>query len=141
MSTSTPKTYEGNCHCRAVQYTATLPEALAPEGTGKIYRCNCSVCTKSGYYLVYPKVEDVEFKDGSDAKLKAYQFGNKIVTHRFCGECGSSVFIDFKDMPPSIEHRYGKLGMNASLFKGIDLEHADIEILDGKNELEPKYED
>jgi len=43
-----PKTYEGNCHCRLIKYTATLPEALAPEGKGKINRCNCSICTKNG---------------------------------------------------------------------------------------------
>jgi hypothetical protein len=48
MAESTPKTYEGSCHCRNIRYTVTIPEALAPEGTGKVKRCNCSICTKNG---------------------------------------------------------------------------------------------
>lgn len=43
-----PTTYEANCHCGAVRYTVTLEDALAPEGTTKVNRCNCSICTKYG---------------------------------------------------------------------------------------------
>jgi hypothetical protein len=91
-----PKTYEGNCHCGNIKYTVTLPEALAPEGTGKIMRCNCSICTRNGlymyttlanrqvahpdigYFLVYPKREDVVFLDGSESRMKDYLMGKKI---------------------------------------------------------------
>jgi hypothetical protein len=44
----TPKTYEANCHCGVVRYKVTLEDALAPEGTTKVNRCNCSICTKYG---------------------------------------------------------------------------------------------
>ena len=40
--------YEGNCHCGLIRYTFKLDEPLAPEGSGKINRCNCSICTKNG---------------------------------------------------------------------------------------------
>jgi hypothetical protein len=43
-----PKTYASNCHCGAVRYKITLEDALAPEGTTKVNRCNCSICTKYG---------------------------------------------------------------------------------------------
>lgn len=93
MSTSepTPTTYAANCHCGAIRYTVTLPDALAPLGTAKINKCNCSICTKLGYLLVYPKREDVVFQDGCESKLRDYFFGKKLRSHRFCGECGSSV--------------------------------------------------
>lgn len=51
MSEAKPTTYHGNCHCGNIKYTATLPDALAPEGSGKINRCNCSICTKAGIGL------------------------------------------------------------------------------------------
>lgn len=57
-----------------------------------------------GYYLVYPKREDVVFHDGSDSKLKDYFFGKKTKPHRFCPECSSSVLIDFKNSPYESEN-------------------------------------
>ncbi|KAK4977894.1 hypothetical protein LTR42_002269 [Elasticomyces elasticus] len=132
------KTYEGNCHCGNIKYTVTLPEALAPEGSGEICRCNCSICTKNGYYLVYPKRADVHFLDDSESKLKAYFFGKKNKPHRFCPECSSSILIDFanSDLEGQREH----LAMNASLFKGIDLENAKLDKFNGMAELDPQYE-
>jgi hypothetical protein len=47
----TPKIYSANCHCNAVRYKVTLEDALAPEGTTKVNRCNCSICTKYGAFL------------------------------------------------------------------------------------------
>lgn len=91
MSTPQQTTYPANCHCNAIRYTVTLDTALAPTGPGKINRCNCSICTKLGYLLVYPKREDVVFEEGCEAKLKDYFFGKKRKPHRFCGGCGSSV--------------------------------------------------
>lgn len=43
-----PTTYEANCHCGSIRYKVTLEDALAPEGTKKVNRCNCSICTKYG---------------------------------------------------------------------------------------------
>lgn len=111
-------TYEGNCHCGNIRYTVTLPDALAPKGKGKVLRCNCSICTKSGkkasiaksgailhginpcvtgYLLVYPMREDVVWLNDSESRLKDYFMGKKNKPHRFCPECGSSILIDFKN--------------------------------------------
>lgn len=43
-----PKTYNASCHCGDITYTVTLPEPLAPEGSGELMVCNCSICTKNG---------------------------------------------------------------------------------------------
>ncbi|KAK4580088.1 hypothetical protein LTR86_000290 [Recurvomyces mirabilis] len=136
-----PKEYQGNCHCGLIKYTATLPEALAPEGTGQITRCNCSICVKNGYYLVYPQQKDVEWAEGSFDKMKSYRMGQKNKPHRFCPECSSSVLIDFSqgdDLPAEWRELYA---MNAALFKDIDLTKASIKTTDGKGKLEPAYRD
>lgn len=53
---------------------------------------------KSGYLLCYPKREDVKFLKG-EAELKSYLFGQKTKPQRFCGECGTSILIDFGGLP------------------------------------------
>lgn len=126
------KVYDGSCHCGNIRYTVALEEALAPEGTGTVNRCNCSICTKNGelpflspnlppclqcsfcegYFLVYPKREDVIFKDNCDTKMKSYFFGKKNKPHRFCPECSSSILIDFKDS--DVPRQKELLAMNVS---------------------------
>uniref|UniRef100_A0A2D3VEM6 CENP-V/GFA domain-containing protein n=1 Tax=Ramularia collo-cygni TaxID=112498 RepID=A0A2D3VEM6_9PEZI len=132
------KVYDGSCHCGNIKYTVALNEALAPEGTGIITRCNCSICTKNGYFNVYPRREDVVFENGCDSKLKSYLFGKKRKPHRFCPECSSSILIDFKDS--DVEDQRPLLAMNASHFKDIDLANASYFYYDGKTKLDPPYQ-
>jgi hypothetical protein len=54
-------THKANCHCGAVRYTVTLPQPF-PEY--KINQCNCSICEKNGYLLVYPIRRDLVFTQG-----------------------------------------------------------------------------
>ncbi|KAF2481633.1 DUF636 domain-containing protein [Neohortaea acidophila] len=136
--TGTRKTYEANCHCGNIRYTVTLDDALYPEGKAKINRCNCSICTKNGYLLVYPKREDVVFQNDSEARLKDYFFGKKNKPHRFCPECSSSVLIDFKNS--DVPNQRGELAINARLFKDIDLDKAAYTTYDGRNKLGPVYQ-
>jgi len=49
----------------------------------------------SGYLLLYPKREEVQFLGDSETHLKQYLFGQKRKPHLFCGECSSNVMIDF----------------------------------------------
>lgn len=111
-SSTSPTTYSGSCHCNQISYTVTLPAALAPQGTEEINSCNCSICTKNGYLLVYPLRSDVQFLNHSDEKLKSYYFGQKEKPHKFCPECGSSVLIDFGASPHEKESQF--LAMNVS---------------------------
>lgn len=90
-STAT-KSYDGNCHCGAVRYTVQT----TPLESQKVTRCNCSVCTKNGYYLIYPSPSDVVFHQGKD-HLTSYRFASKKAQHKFCPTCGSSVLITYDD--------------------------------------------
>lgn len=82
--------YEANCHCGGIKYKIKLPNL----DTHQILSCNCSICTKNGYMLVYPSVEEVVWHTGFDS-MKDYRFGNKRFDHKFCPKCGSSILIDF----------------------------------------------
>lgn len=79
-----------SCHCGAIQYTITFSPPLSAQKVGS---CNCTICTKNGYLFIYPRRQDVVIHKGEDT-LKSYQFGKKQLLHRFCGECGSSVWHD-----------------------------------------------
>lgn len=90
LTTSDTDTYRANCHCGIVTYTCTIPALPAQE----ITLCDCSICVKNGYLMAYTARQNVVFRSGYDT-LKAYQFANKRVSHKFCPECGSSILIDF----------------------------------------------
>lgn len=101
------QTYAASCHCGSVQYSVLLSPPLAQ---WKVVWCNCSICTRNGYLLVYPERSQLQVKSGEDI-LRDYSFGVKRVLHRFCSRCGSAVWLDprmgeFGDAPPDL------LGMN-----------------------------
>ncbi|KAH3910157.1 hypothetical protein HBI56_223020 [Parastagonospora nodorum] len=103
------QTYTASCHCETIQYTILLSPPL-PQW--KVVSCNCSICSRNGYLLVYPERSRVHIKSGEEA-LKNYSFGAKRNLHKFCEKCGSSVFFDprmdkFGEAPPDL------LGMNVS---------------------------
>ncbi|KIW01871.1 uncharacterized protein PV09_06720 [Verruconis gallopava] len=132
------KTYTGRCHCNATLFTVTIPPLET--GASTVTRCNCSICTKSGYSLVYPLREHVTFLRG-EGELRAYVFGKKVRTHRFCGVCGTSVLIDFKDVPnPDISKR---MAVSINTFDNIEDLIADGKITwktgDGKHLMDPPY--
>jgi hypothetical protein len=105
------KTYTARCHCNATIFTVTIPPLET--GATTVNQCNCSICTKSGYNLVYPLREDVKFLKGEE-EMKTYFFGKKIRPHRFCGNCGTSILIDFKNLEK--EEYNKKLAVNVSPF-------------------------
>lgn len=93
VSNLTP--YNANCHCGAVTYTAHLPSLVEH----KVLACTCSICHANGYLFVYPERQEVTFHSGYD-HLRTYQFGKKLVSHKFCPTCGSSLLIDTNGRAP-----------------------------------------
>jgi hypothetical protein len=104
------KTYTARCHCQAVIYLVTIPPLET--GATEVMQCNCSICTKRGYATVYPRHEEVKWLKGWD-QLKDYYFGNKTRPHKFCGECGTPVGIDFANV--DIPRLKGRLGLTVSI--------------------------
>lgn len=90
MSASNLTPYNANCHCGDVTYTVYTQSLAAHE----VNSCNCSICTRDGFLAVFPERQEVVFHTGYD-QLLTYAFGNKLITHKFCATCGSSVMSDF----------------------------------------------
>ena len=102
--------YPANCHCGAVRYNVRIPSLT----DHTVNKCNCSICTRNGYLLVYPEQKMVIFHTGYD-HLHSYTFGAKRRTHKFCPTCGSSVLIDFN----GIYEGKDTLGINVSIYQFI----------------------
>ena len=85
--------YEASCHCKAVQYKVRIP-SLTGSDPLEVNSCNCSICHKHGYLLVYPSRDEVVWSHGYD-ELKDYRHGPKIKDHKFCDRCGSAILIDW----------------------------------------------
>jgi len=128
MSAATPElvSYHANCHCGAVTYTVRIPSLTQHE----VSSCNCSICTRNGYLVVYPERKDVVFHTGYD-HLISYFFGSKIGAHKFCPTCGSSVLCDLAG--------YDFLAINVRLFQDIDINDLKCKDVNGK-EMKPEYQ-
>ena len=91
--TAPSETYEANCHCGWITYAVTLSPPLY-DGH-EVLNCNCSICTRNGYLLVYPKRDKVEWHGDSLSRVGKYQFNSMKKDHMFCPHCATSLMIDF----------------------------------------------
>ena len=81
---SDPKTFHGGCHCGAVRYQAKLTME-------RVVACNCSICSKRGWFLTFTSPEHFTLEQG-EGKTTDYQFGKKNIHHLFCATCGVSSY-------------------------------------------------
>lgn len=58
--------------------------------------------------------------------LKVYRFGDRVVNHYFCGECGVYPFHD-------ASVKQGHLRVNLGCVEGLDPLALDITLIDGKS--------
>ena len=70
------RTYRGNCHCAAFVYEVSMPEAKEVEV------CNCSICARKGYMMVWPSRGDFNVIKGDVDELAGYTFGSGSVEHK-----------------------------------------------------------
>lgn len=83
--------------------------------------CNCSICQRNGYLLVYPIRENLKLGDGSEEAMGSYRFGNKNVKHNFCKECGSSVFFEVLSPPKAAELEAEAKGEKLPVIMGVNV--------------------
>ncbi|HEY0252913.1 MAG TPA: GFA family protein [Kofleriaceae bacterium] len=79
------KTYQGSCHCKAVQFEATLEPITAAT------RCNCRICTKLARFSVMGKPDALRITQGAD-KLSSFAATGGGGTYEFCSQCGAHPF-------------------------------------------------
>ena len=88
--------HAGSCHCGAVAFEVEAPAPLA------CLRCNCSICTKSGFlHLIVPKPR-FRLLRGEDA-LATYTFNTGVAKHFFCRGCGIKPFYVPRSNPDGID--------------------------------------
>jgi len=81
---SESKTYTGGCHCGEIRFEVTAD-------LGQVVACNCSICQKRGALWTFVTPEHFALRAGSD-DLKDYQFGQRLIHHLFCPQCGVGAF-------------------------------------------------
>lgn len=78
-------THRGGCHCGAVRFEVRAPTRIT------VQRCNCSVCSKTGFVHLIVPAEDFTLLSGS-ARLQTYTFNTGVAKHLFCEVCGIKSF-------------------------------------------------
>lgn len=102
------QTFKGSCHCGKIAFEFPHPVL---DDKMPVVSCGCSICRKNGHLMIYVPQDKFTFTNGG-ADTSAYTFNNKVLTHHFCPECGSSV---------------GGFGMgvfasNVRMLEGVDLQ-------------------
>ena len=64
------ETYTGSCHCQHFKYTVTHSPPLS-DPICEVTECNCSICTRNGYLLIYVEDSDIVVKSGGEDEYKA----------------------------------------------------------------------
>lgn len=91
ITTSELASYKGACHCKAVTFTVRI-QSLSELGLNS---CNCSICSRNGYLMVYPDPSNVDYHTGLD-NITEYRFSTTGGPHKFCKTCGSSIGVEWQ---------------------------------------------
>ena len=114
-------THKGGCHCGAVRFEADAPSDI--EAT----RCNCSICSMTGYLHLFVGVDKFRLTRGEEA-VSAYRFNTGTAKHIFCSRCGVKSFYVPRSHPDGISVNVNCLDMatiaslSVSEFDGSDWE-------------------
>ena len=84
----------GGCHCGAVRFRAQA------DRRPKMLRCNCSICSASGYLHLFIPHDRFTLMSGAD-QLTSYRFGTGEAEHLFCKICGVKSFYQPRSHPGS----------------------------------------
>jgi hypothetical protein len=110
--------HHGGCHCGAVRFEVEAPESL------QVTRCNCSICSKSGFlHLIVPK-DRFRLLSG-EAALTTYTFNTGVAKHTFCKICGIKPFYVPRSHPEGMDVNVNCLDTRPSTIT--------IEEFDGQN--------
>ena len=88
--------YQGSCNSGAVRFTVEAPEDLEVE------RCNCSICSKSGFLHLIVPASNFTLLQGQDA-LATYTFNTGVARHTFCSICGIKSFYTPRSNPDGVD--------------------------------------
>lgn len=88
--------YQGSCHCKAVTFEVEAPDVI------KANRCNCSICTKSGFLHLIVPLSKFRILTGQE-NLATYTFNTGVAKHTFCNVCGIKPFYTPRSNPDGVD--------------------------------------
>lgn len=88
--------YVGSCHCGDVKFSVEAPDEIEVE------RCNCSICSKSGFLHLIVPLSKFELLTPAKA-LSIYTFNTGVAKHTFCKRCGVKPFYTPRSNPDGID--------------------------------------
>ena len=94
--------YAGSCHCGAITFEVEAPESVELE------RCNCSICTKSGYLHLIVPGSRFRLLSGREA-ITTYRFNSRVAEHSFCRVCGIKPFYTPRSNPDGVDVNFNCL--------------------------------
>ncbi len=111
--------HTGGCHCGRVRFEVEAPAII------DAVRCNCSICSKSGYLHLIVSREDFDLRQGEDV-LTAYAFNTGVARHLFCSVCGVKSFYVPRSHPDGIS-------VNVNCLDRASIESVRVETFDGRH--------
>jgi hypothetical protein len=112
--------YNGSCHCGGIRFK------FASEPIASGMRCNCSICIRRGAVMSSQWVAPDDFVLEPTHTLACYRFGDRMMNHYFCTECGTYPFSDPVAEP-------GKYRVNLGCVDGLDPFDLDLQMIDGRS--------
>ncbi len=113
------KTHKGGCHCGRIRFEVDAPAAI------NATRCNCSICTMSGYLHLFVSGENFRLLQGEGA-IQTYTFNTRAAKHHFCKYCGVKSFYVPRSHPDGIS-------VNVNCLDRESIESIDEKAFDGSN--------
>ena len=86
MSAPTATTYQGQCHCGALE--VAYESAVAAAET-QVRECQCSFCRLHASMTVSDPKGRIRFTEARPGSLKRYRFGLKTAQSLLCAHCGA----------------------------------------------------
>ena len=111
--------HHGSCHCGKVKFTVETPAEITA------IRCNCSLCTMTGFLHLIVEKEDFTLLQGAN-NLSLYTFNTHTAQHLFCKTCGVKSFY----VPRSHPNGYS---INVNCLDHTTIHKINYQDFDGEN--------
>jgi hypothetical protein len=108
------------CHCGQARITLSRK----PE---EVTHCNCSLCTKTGFWGVYSRSDELSIAGEFDSYVRADCNPAYIAQHR-CRHCGIITHWSPLTDPP-----HERMGVNARLLEDGILDGVPVKAVDGRS--------
>ena len=115
----TDVTHTGGCHCGKVRFEVDAPASISAT------RCNCSICSMTGYLHLIVGRDSFRLLEGADA-IETYTFNTGVAKHHFCRYCGVKSYYVPRSHPDGVS-------VNINCLQPGTIESLQVEAFDGRN--------